>query len=567
MSAAGTDAGRPRRRVNYEVSVRRFRKWEVYATYEGTERDLALTDAKKLEKDGGVDGTKVTKETQDLETHRIESTVIFRSAALERELVELAGERPKPPKSTPAPPPKTKQPAKSPAKSEVITKEIEEYSLLRVAPAILVAFLFSCMLGAIVAVSVSYGLQAIVAMGVALGRQTQVAVLLGVFAITTAYTLFFLLRRIMRKAVTHRTVVVNQPTSAGAGSEQTAATSASPKNPQDVTRLADAQRVADAFIDTLLQRLAGRFGQLDAGQRFALDVYAGGAIENLVQTLGLGRDDFQILLADPLRRLKAPTELIERFGGLIEGYLSQPRVRSLYEAGQEAMAGLLAGATNAIDPEAALQLWQGQSKSADGPAAADESVADFWGEDESQPRYVAVLYSDAVIPAEKQSRKDTRRIFVSHAKIARAALAALGGTEFEHDGDGILASFEVPSQAVEAALLIQAEIAGAEKSRKSATGLAARIGVHVGESTREDGELIGNTVEMASLLANRGRAGQILTSQNIRDICGDQNHQFDHRDDQQIDGATGALSFYELVGPHSDRLSGSSDPTPGGEVR
>lgn len=562
MSAAATDAARPRRRVNYEVSVRRVRKWEVFATYEGTERDLALTDAKKLEKEGGVDGTKVTKETQDLETHRIESTVIFRSAALERELVELAAERPKRPKPTPAPPPKTKQPAKSPAKSDVITKEIEEYSLLRVAPAILVAFVFSCMLGAIVAVSVSYGLQAVVALGVALGRQAQVAVLLGVFAITTAYTLFFLLRRIMRKAVTRRTVTVSRPISAGAGSEQTAATPASPKNAQDVTRLADAQRVADGFIDALLQRLSGRFGQLDAGQRFALDVYAGGAIENLVQSLGLSRDDFQILLTDPLRRLKAPAELIERFGGLIEGYLSQPRVRSLYEAGQEAMAGLLAGATNAIDPEAALLLWLDQSKSADGPASADESDADFWGEDESQPRYVAVLYSDAVIPAESQSRKAARRIFVSHAKIARTALAALGGTEFEHDGDGILASFEVPSQAVAAALRIQAAIAAAEKSRKSATGLAARIGVHVGESTREDGELIGKTVEMASLLANRGEAGQILTSQNIRDICEDQNHQFDPRDDQQLDGAT---EVYELVGPHSERPSGSSDPTPGGE--
>ncbi|MHA1571981.1 MAG: hypothetical protein ACTSWM_09175, partial [Alphaproteobacteria bacterium] len=225
MSAAGTDAARQRRRVNYEVSVRRGRKWEVYATYKGPERDLALTDAKKLEKDGGVDGTKVTKETHDLETHRIESTVIFRSASLEREMAEMAAERPRPPKPAPAPEPKAKKPAKpavkSAAKGGVTTKEIEEFSLLRVAPAILVAFLFSCMVGAAFAVGVSYGLQTVVGMGLVLARKAQLAVLLGVFAITTAYTLFFLLRRIMRKAVTRRTVSIRTASSEDADQAHT----------------------------------------------------------------------------------------------------------------------------------------------------------------------------------------------------------------------------------------------------------------------------------------------------------------------------------------------------------
>ncbi|MHA1565032.1 MAG: adenylate/guanylate cyclase domain-containing protein, partial [Alphaproteobacteria bacterium] len=489
---------------------------------------------------------------------RTESTVIFRSAALEREMAEMAAERPRPPKPAPAPEPKAKKPAKpavkSAAKGGVTTKEIEEFSLLRVAPAILVAFLFSCMVGAAFAVGVSYGLQTVVGMGLVLARKAQLAVLLGVFAITTAYTLFFLLRRIMRKAVTRRTVSIKTATSedadqAPAAPEGNSLHPSAPADPQDVQRLAGAERMAAAFTDQILERLAGGFGQLDAGQRFALDVYAGGAIECLVQSLGLSRDDFQNLLKDPLRRLKAPPELIERFGGLIEGYLSQPRVRRLYDAGRHAMTRLLAGQTNAIDPQAALQLWQDQSQDTDASDSTDGLVADSWGEDEAQPRYVAVLYTDAVMPADDQSRKAARRIFVAHAKIARTALAALGGTEFEHDGDGILASFEVPSQAVEAALHIQAGIAQAENSRKSATGLAARIGIHVGESTREDGELIGNPVEIASFLSNRGAAGQILTSQKIRDLCDGQDHQFDHRGEEQIDGSAEAVSYYELVGP------------------
>ena len=422
------------------------------------------------------------------------------------------------------------------------------------------------MLGAIVAVGVSLGLQAVVGMGVVLGRAGQVAVLLGVFAITTAYTLFFLLRRIMRKAVTRRTVTVGSATEQAQADEAPAAEStpvSPPPDLQTVQRITGAERLAGLFTDQMLERLGEGFAKLDAGQRFALDVYAGGAIEALVQSLGLSRDDFQALLTDPLQRLKAPPELIERFGGLIEGYLSQPRVSDLYDRGREAMTQLLAGRTDAIDPAAALQAWDGASQNTPEPSSTTpQDEADLAGDaDDPASSLVAVLYTDAAMATAGQSRKTARRIFKAHAKIARDALAALDGTEFEHDGDGILASFKIPSQAVDAALQIQADIAAAEGRQKTATGLAARIGIDVGESASQDGELVGNTVELASFLSTQGAPGQILTSRMVRDLCSGRGHQFDHRGDQQIEGFAEAVSSYELVGHHSDRHSGLTDPT------
>lgn len=594
MTAASADASKQRRRINFEVSVRRSRKWEVYATYKASERDLALADAAKMEKDGGVDGTKVTKETEDLATHKVECTVIFRSAALEREIVELAAERPKPAQKAAPPPPKASSPkpaaAKPAPKRGVKTQQVEDLSILRAAPAILVSFLLSCMVGAMLTVGASYSLQAVVGMGVVLGRRAQLAVLLGVFAITTAYTLFFLLRRVMKKAMSKRTVIVRtsgqtaMATTASAdpapASSATAAASGPavipPLSSQDKERLGQAEQSATAFADHLLAHVGERVNRMDAGQRFALDVYMGGAVETLVQSHGHDRGDFQLLLQEPLRRLSAPPELIQRFGGLIEGYLAQPRVRAVYDLGRQDMTQLLAGDPHAIDPEAALQAWEGAGEAANEPEvaakpeASEEPASAEEPESTEEPdgQFVAVLFTDAVMPkrlSDGRGRRTARRIFKAHAEIVRDVLAELDGSEFEHDGDGILASFEVPSQAVEAALKIQADIAAAQHDNKAATKLEARIGIDAGESVHEDGELVGTTVELASHLCHQGEAGQILASGKVRDLCAGAELEFAHIGDEEIEGFAEAVSLFEIVASDGGEQPESDDAIEGAE--
>jgi len=572
MTAASTDASKQRRRINFEVSVRRSRKWQVYATYNASERDLALADAAKLERDGGVDGTKVTKETENLETNKVECTVIFRSAALEREMVEMAAERPRARKKEAAPPQKPSPPAKPTPKQAV--KEVEDLSLLRAAPAILVSFLLSCMVGALLTVGASYSLQTVVGMGLQLDRKAQLAVLLGIFTVTAAYTLFFLLRRIMKRVIGKCTVNVRAAGHAAkavpaANAQPPAPAVGSPLAPQPSQRLGDAEQLVTAFADRLLANLGEGLDRLDAGQRFALDVYMGGAVEALIQSQGLNRDDFQLLLQEPLRRLGAPPELVQRFGGLIEGYLAQPRVQAVYDLGREAMAALLAGNADTIDPEAALRLWQ-DPKAAQDPEAKAEPPASEQPEtaDEPEIRFVAVLYSDAIIPAaltQGRGRKAARRMFKSHAKIVRDVLAKLDGSEFEHDGDGILASFEVPSRAVEAALKIQAGIAAAPDDKKSAARLAARIGIDAGESMHDDGELLGTTVELAFYLCDRGEAGQILASGKVRDLCASPGSQFAHIGEERVAGFAEAVSLFKIVSPDGSVHSRPSGAVAGAE--
>ncbi len=608
MAAAGADTPRPRLRINFEVSVRRSRKWEVFATYGANERELALADAKKMERDGGVDGTKVTKETLHLETHRVDSAVIFRSASLERELAELAADRPKPPRS-PAPSAAPKAPkaatpaaAKPAPKPAVTTRQVDDFSIIRAAPAIMAAFLFSCMVGAVLTVGSSYGLQAVAGMGVVLGRQGQLAILLGIFAITTAYSMFFLLRRIMKNAVTQHTVLVKAghakgPAPVADASEASdpvsnAADLAPPPPPtprelQDMKLLAGAGQLAQAFTDHLLEHLGERLTPRDAGQRFALDVYVGGAIDTLAQSLGLSRDGFQKLLEDPLRRLDAPPEMIERFGSALEGYLAQPRVRDVYDRGRADMTRLLAGESDAIDPDAALQAWEA------GPAPAPAELArpepgferPEPGFEPPEPEFeppapdpdaaaeqpggklVAVLYTDAILPPDvtpqRRGKKAVRRVFRAHSKIVRETLDELDGTEFEHDGDGILASFSVPSRAVEAAIMIRSRIVAADDG--SMPRLDTRIGIDVGEPAYDDGELVGSAVELASHLCGRGAAGQILTSRLVRDLCPDQDRRFAHLGDEEFEGVSEAVGIFELVDPDGEPVADGSEIIEGAE--
>lgn len=88
-----TESHPPSRTINFEVSVRRNGRWEVHATYSVDERSLALHDAKRLEQEMGVDGTRVVKETWHAEDNRAESLAIYISPALEKELAAAAARR------------------------------------------------------------------------------------------------------------------------------------------------------------------------------------------------------------------------------------------------------------------------------------------------------------------------------------------------------------------------------------------------------------------------------------------------------------------------------------------
>lgn len=113
----------------------------------------------------------------------------------------------------------------------------------------------------------------------------------------------------------------------------------------------------------------------------------------------------------------------------------------------------------------------------------------------------AVLFADLV---------GGQRVSAAAAALAEATAAA-GGEVIKRLGQGLMAAFATPDAAVGAAARMQTAIAGLAADDAQ---LSLRIGFHAGPVIRRDGDVFGDTVNMAARLAQHAARGQILTSQD-----------------------------------------------------
>ncbi len=104
-----------------------------------------------------------------------------------------------------------------------------------------------------------------------------------------------------------------------------------------------------------------------------------------------------------------------------------------------------------------------------------------------------------------------QEVLHGHNQVVRRALAANGGREVKHTGDGIMAAFGSAVRAVEAAMQIQHDLAGGE--------VRVRVGLNAGEPIAEDGDFFGSAVQMAARVCDRAEPGQVVVAQVVRDLC------------------------------------------------
>ena len=93
-----------------------------------------------------------------------------------------------------------------------------------------------------------------------------------------------------------------------------------------------------------------------------------------------------------------------------------------------------------------------------------------------------------------------------------------GGEVLNTMGDGMLLCFASAVQAVTYSLQIQAEFALRRTMKPSDQALEHRIGIHVGEVFRQDGQVAGDGVNIAARLQTRAPAGGICVSQTAYNL-------------------------------------------------
>jgi adenylate cyclase len=113
-----------------------------------------------------------------------------------------------------------------------------------------------------------------------------------------------------------------------------------------------------------------------------------------------------------------------------------------------------------------------------------------------------------------------------HDAIVRSKLEAHDGREVKHTGDGIMASFN--SVAVASGIAMQRALA--DRNANGDTPLHVSIGITAGEPiTDERQDLFGAAVQLAARLCDAERAGDIIVSLAVRELCMGKAFQFQER--------------------------------------
>jgi class 3 adenylate cyclase len=142
-----------------------------------------------------------------------------------------------------------------------------------------------------------------------------------------------------------------------------------------------------------------------------------------------------------------------------------------------------------------------------------------------------------------------RELLTGHFAAARSALDRFGGREINTTGDGILATFDGPANALRAANAI--------RDAAVRHGLSVRAGVHVGEVEFAGGDLRGVAVHEAARIMGKAAAGEILVSETTRVLAQQSGFAFDDRGLQTLKGLEGERRLYAFVPDGAHELTGA----------
>jgi class 3 adenylate cyclase len=116
---------------------------------------------------------------------------------------------------------------------------------------------------------------------------------------------------------------------------------------------------------------------------------------------------------------------------------------------------------------------------------------------------------------EELGDEEWHRVLRRVRTIVRSALRARGGDEVGTQGDGTLARFGSPADAVLCAVDIQENLKAARATGSTIPDV--RIGVHAGEAVEDEGDLVGRVINLASRVTDEAEPGEILVTEPVAD--------------------------------------------------
>jgi DNA-binding NarL/FixJ family response regulator len=154
-----------------------------------------------------------------------------------------------------------------------------------------------------------------------------------------------------------------------------------------------------------------------------------------------------------------------------------------------------------------------------------------------------VLFTDIVGSTELAARIGDHRwkdVLESHHALVRRQLALFGGREVDTIGDGFLATFDSPAQAIRCACAIRDVVVG--------LGLSIRAGLHTGEFEVVDDRVGGIAVHIGARVAALAEGGEVLASSTVKDLVAGSGIEFLDRGTHTLKGVPGEWHLYAVAG-------------------
>ena len=154
---------------------------------------------------------------------------------------------------------------------------------------------------------------------------------------------------------------------------------------------------------------------------------------------------------------------------------------------------------------------------------------------------LTVVFTDIVGSTEQARELGDERwneLLGDHFAVLRRQLELHRGREIKTTGDGLLATFDSPTRAVQFAV--------AARRALDELALHVRVGIHTGECEQTRGDVAGLAVHVASRLQSVAETDEILVSSTVRDLSGGSSFLFHDRGERRLKGLDGQWPVFSV---------------------
>lgn len=146
-------------------------------------------------------------------------------------------------------------------------------------------------------------------------------------------------------------------------------------------------------------------------------------------------------------------------------------------------------------------------------------------------KLATILFTDIVASTERAATLGDAgwtEMLSDHQDTVRQQLRIFGGHEVKTTGDGFLATFDSPANAVQCARAI--------RDRVQPSGLQIRAGLHAGELEVSDEDVAGIAVHIASRILSACGTNEVLVSSTVRDLTAGSGLRLENRGPHKLKG-------------------------------